>query len=180
MRLFLGIDVPEVIKEKIDKEIISLKRDYSHFDWIVPKNFHITLYFFGSVDNCQKIKQKVEALLWDQSFFYLHSFRLDTFVNRRLIVYLDFYREKEMERLVEKIRGVFGLENKNHHKFIPHLTLSRGPRSSKQQYFALKSKLRKIKIEVSFKVDRVYLFQSILSERIPIYKKIMSFELVEK
>ncbi|MCX7956148.1 MAG: RNA 2',3'-cyclic phosphodiesterase [Patescibacteria group bacterium] len=180
MRLFLAIDLPEKIKTKIEKQIFDLKKQYPQFNWVNKENFHITLHFFGEVDDFKKIKEKIEKIIWDQKFFYLYSFNLDVFANHRLVLYLDFYREKEIEKLAETIKKSFAFNPYNQNKFIPHLTLARGPRSSKQQYYALKNKLNKIKINISFKIEKIFLYQSILKEKKPIYKKLAVFGLLDK
>lgn len=177
MRLFLAIDIPQKIKEKIDKKLFFFRQKYPQFQWVDKENFHITLHFFGERDDEEKIKKKIADLLWDQFSFFLYSFNLDVFFNRRLLVYLTFNREKKIEELAYKIRNHY---QKNNLKFIPHLTVARGAPSSKQQYFALKNFLKKIKIDVSFLVDEVVLFESILTQAKPVYRKIATFKLLEK
>ncbi len=178
MRLFLAIEIPQKIKEKLEKQLFFLKKQYPQFSWVDKDNFHITIYFFGERDDVDKIKNKIKDLLWNQFVFYLYSFNLDIFVNHRLVLYLNFYREKKIEELAALIKNNFDSYNKSNQKFIPHLTLARGPRSSKQQYFALKKKLNQKKINISFKVDKIVLFESILTGNKPIYKKIASFSLI--
>jgi len=178
MRLFLAIEVPEKIKAKLEKEIQLIKKEYPQFNWVTPENFHITLYFFGERNDLEKIKRRVKDLVWDQFAFHLYSFKLDVFVNNKLVVYLTFNREKKIEALALKIKNNFNNNLVYNQKFIPHLTLARGPRSSKQQYFALKRKLEKTLIDISFPVKKIILYQSILDGRKPIYKKLETFDLV--
>lgn len=179
MRLFLGIDLPDEIKIKIDKKIQSLKKEYPHFRWVPWENFHVTLYFFGEKNNLQKIKEKIEKIVWDQPLFYLYSLNIDIFANNKLVIYLNFRREKKIEKLAELIKSTFEdfKKNKDKRKFVPHLTLARGGRSSKQQYFALKRKIAKIKIDASFLVDKIILFESKLNNDRPVYKKLAFFNL---
>ncbi|WP_455477084.1 RNA 2',3'-cyclic phosphodiesterase [Bartonella sp. B41] len=49
-RLFSALQIPQ----KTTEEIISLQNGLPKARWINPKNFHITLSFFGEVDNCIK------------------------------------------------------------------------------------------------------------------------------
>ncbi|MCX7881245.1 MAG: RNA 2',3'-cyclic phosphodiesterase [Patescibacteria group bacterium] len=180
MRLFLAVDLPLKIKKQIGKQIDVLKKQYLNFNWVELKNFHITIHFFGEVKDYQKIKERIEKLVWDIEEFYLYSLSLDTFVNHRLVLYINFYREKKIEELAEIIKKNFAFNRYNRLKFIPHLTLARGPKSSKQQYFALKNKLKKLTIDFYFKVDKLILFQSILEGKKPIYKKLATFKLIRK
>lgn len=177
MRLFLAIDIPDNIKSKLERQVNFLKKQYPQFNWVSAENFHITIHFFGERDDLEKIKEKINKLIWNQFIFHLYSLNVDVFVNNKLVVYLNFRREKKIEELAQIIKSNFDINLANSKKFIPHLTLARGPRSSKQQYFALKRKLSKTKIDIFFPVDKIILFESILSEKKPIYKKIASFSL---
>lgn len=178
MRLFLAVELPEKIKEKLDKQLIKIKKEYPQFTWVSPENFHITIHFFGERDDVDKIKKIIKNIIWDQTAFYLYSFILDVFVNHKLVVYLTFYREKKIEGLVERIKLNFNRNSVADRKFIPHLTLARGPRSSKQQYFVLKKRLEKNNIDISFKVNKLVLFESILTGNKPVYKKLAVFNLL--
>lgn len=180
MRLFLAIDLPEKTKQKLEKQITSLKREYPQFNWVSPENFHITIHFFGEREDAEKIKKRIENLLWNQQHFYLYSFNLDVFVKNKLITYLTFKREKQIESLAYLIKSNFETNSYLKEKFIPHLTLARGPKSSKQQYFALQRKLSRININISFVVERLILFESILTGRRPVYKPIATFELLKE
>ncbi len=180
MRLFLAIDLPEKVKKKLDEQIISIKKEYPQFTWVTPENFHLTIHFFGERNDIEKIKKKIKDLMWDQQSFYLYSFNLDVFVNNRLVVYLTFHREKKLEQLAKRIKENFEKNFANRKKFIPHLTLARSRRSSKQQYFALKKKLEKININISFPVKKLILFESILSGSKPLYKKLARFNLLSE
>jgi 2'-5' RNA ligase len=178
MRLFLAIDLPTEIKRIIFFQTDIIRKKYPQYRWVSEENYHITLYFFGEVKDVNKIKENIKKAIWDINSFFLYSRNLDVFSTNKHIIYLNFYRQKEIERLVLKLKSIFNPINKNERKFIPHLTLARGKRSSKQQYFALEKKLSDIKINISFPVKKIFLFESILSEEKPIYRKIASFSLL--
>ncbi len=177
MRLFLAVELPEKVKKQLDEQLKNIKKEYPQFSWVSPENFHVTIHFFGETDQVAKIKKKIPDLLWDQTAFFLYSLDSDAFVNHKLTVYLNFRREKKIEQLAERISSNFDQNKVNERKFIPHLTLARGPRSSKQQYFVLKKRLEKIDINISFPVKQIVLFESILNGRKPVYKKIAAFKL---
>jgi 2'-5' RNA ligase len=144
---------------------------------VSEENYHITLYFFGETDKVDRIKEKIEKIIWQIDPFYLYSRSVDMFSNGKHVLYLDFYRQKELEKLAQNLREIFDPQNINKKKFIPHLTLARGKRSSKQQYFALSKKLNEININVNFPVEKITLFESMLTSDKPIYKKIAAFPL---
>ncbi len=180
MRLFLAIELPDKVKQELDVQLEGIKKEYPQFTWVTPKNFHITIHFFGERDDLDKIKKKVKDLLWDQTAFYLYSFKPDVFVNHKLTTYLTFLREKRVEELASRIKENFEANSVNEKKFIPHLSLARGPRSSKQQYFVLKKRLEKNDVDISFAVRRLVLFESILSGKKPVYKKLAVFNLLKE
>ncbi len=182
MRLFIAIDLPKKIKNKIASQLKEIKNNYRHYRWVTEENYHLTILFLGEINDINKltkIKQAINESVWSIKPFFLYSRSINVFSNNKHIIYLEFFREKELEKLVEGIRNKFKtqlnlIDNK---KFIPHLTLARGKRSSKQQYFVLIKKLHQIKININFPVDEIILYQSIISPLLkqPQYKKIASF-----
>lgn len=180
MRLFLAVELPDKVKEELEKQIEKIKKEYSQFTWVTSENFHVTVHFFGERNDPDRIKKRIKDLLWDQTSFYLYSFEADVFANHKLVIYLTFHREKKIEQLAEIIKTNFDGNSVSERKFIPHLTLARGPRSSKQQYFVLKKRLSNINIDITFPVKKVILFESILEGKKPIYKKLASFNLIHE
>lgn len=180
MRLFLAIELPEKIKDKLDGEIDAIKKQHPDFNWVSHENFHITVHYFGETNKVDRIKEKIKDLLFDREGFYLYSTKGDVFANDKLVIYLNFRREKKLEDLAEIIKNNFDGNEYNDRKFIPHLTLARGRRSSKQQYFVLKKRMLKTDIDLAFEVKRLVLFESILKGRKPIYKKLASFKLLDR
>lgn len=178
MRLFLAIELPVEIKEKIEKAILSLKREYPQFSWVDKENFHITLYFYGEISRPEKIVKRLKERLYQQPSFYLYFRSGDLFLNQKITLYLNFLREKKLESLVEQIKSPSHIKNKQ--KFIPHLTIARAKKSSKQQYLHLKKKLEKINLELSFLVNKITLFQSILTGKKPVYKEIVQIPLISQ
>jgi len=180
MRLFLAIDLPEKVKSELNLQLERIKKEYPQFVWADPENYHITIHFFGERNDMDKIKKRIKDIIWDQTIFYLYSFNLDVFVNHKLVVYLTFNREKKIEQLASRIKENFDGNSVSDRKFIPHLTLARGPRSSKQQYFVLKKRLEKIDIDISFPVRRLILFESIFTGSKPVYNKLAVFNLLKE
>jgi 2'-5' RNA ligase len=178
MRLFLAIDLPLKIKEEVEKNLFNIKKEYADFSWVTLENYHLTLYFFGEVNNVDKIIKKLEETLFDKEQFYLYSNLVDLFIEHKITIYLNFLKEKKLEELGKAVVEKFAGQNYNNKKFIPHLTLARCRIPSKQQYFVLKKRLEKITVDVSFKVSRLVLFESILSGAKPVYKKIKVFKLL--
>lgn len=180
MRVFLAIDIPSEIKKKITRLTESIRNYYPHYNWVSEENYHITLYFFGEVDEnkISKIKSRVKNEIWDMKPFYLFSKSLGVFSNKKHILYIDFYREKNLEYLTKKLKKSFNNDDKNKSQYLPHLTLARGKRSSKQQYFALVKKLKKVDVKINFYINKIILYQSIIKSTKPIYKPLCQFNLI--
>lgn len=178
MRLFLAISLPGLASKALDDGLQVFKKDYPQAIWVDQKNFHITVFFFGDTNKLSAIKEKLERALYDSERFHLYVVSADMFSKNKITMYINFRREKKLERLVEKIKAVMPNQLVDNKKFIPHLTFGRTRIPSKQQYFVMKKKLLNIDINCSFPVTRVVLYESILSGPRPEYKKLASYKLL--
>lgn len=178
MRLFLAIDLPVNIKKQLDNQLTEIKREYAYFNWVTQENFHITLLFFGETDQVEQIKKKIEEAIFDANSFNLYPLKASLFLKQKIVLYLSFRRQKTLEELVFKVKKAFQIKDMK--KFIPHLTIARAKIPGKQQYFTLKKKLNQLPLEIDFPVKNIYLFQSILAGRKPVYKKITTFPLIKR
>ena len=116
-------------------------------------------------------------MIYDVEPFVMYSYGADLFINNKILLYIYFRREKKVEEIVGKIKNNLQIEDKA--KYIPHLSIARTRVPSKQQYLHLKKKLAKLPVDISFPVKKIHLFQSILSNQQPVYKKIASFSLLD-
>lgn len=170
MRLFLAIDLPSKVKAEIEEQIAPLKKEYPSFTWIPPKNYHITIHFYGEVKDEKKLVERLKTQLFDKERFHLYGGELDLFMNDKIIIFLKFYKEKKLLMIERELAA-----SKN---FIPHLTFSRCKIPSKQQYFVLKKRLSKINVDISFPVKELILFQTIPNGQFPHYKKLSKLPLI--
>lgn len=178
MRLFLAIDLPLSQKKSIYEQPKDLKLEYPQFRWVSWENYHITVHFYGETDRIETIKKKLKDNLYDQESFYLYSTDCDLFMHKKITIYLNFRREKNLELLAQKIYTLPNNTLNTDRRFVPHLTLARCKIPSKQQYFVIKKRLERTKIDVSFKVSKLTLFESILGGKKPVYKKVSNFSLI--
>jgi len=179
MRLFLAIDLPKKVKEQIYKGLFNLRSEYRNFNWVSLENYHVTLYFFGETNKNANIDKRIKKVVFDQQGFYLYSNSLDFFVRgKKIIIFLSFRRERMLERLVETISKEFYYDFHQKKKYLPHLTLARCGLPSKQQYFVLKKKIKQTKINISFFVKEIFIFQSLLGGKKPVYKKVSTINLL--
>lgn len=61
MRLFIAIEVPEEIKERVYRAIEPVKALKADVRWVTPAGFHLTLKFLGEVD--ERGLEEVKAAL---------------------------------------------------------------------------------------------------------------------
>lgn len=178
MRLFLALELPQSVRNELELQISSIKKDYASFTWVLPDDYHITLHFFGEVNNLESVKKKIEEAVYDIESFILYSLYSDLFLKDKILLYVGFRREKILEKLVEKIKN--GFHSDESQKFVPHLTIARARTPSKQQYLLLKKKMHRLSIDIFFPVKKIHLFQNILEGQKPIYKKIATFPLLKQ
>ena len=168
MRLFLAIDLMPEIKKQIEEQLIPMKREYPQLIWKESKNFHITVCFFGEINNLEAIKKNIDLLLFDQESFYLYSTNCGIFIKNKITLYLSFRREKKIEQLEKKIREFFNPSGLSEIKFVTHMAFAKGKIPSKQQYFVIKKRLTNLDIDLSFKVNKLSLFEG--EKRVRVFK----------
>lgn len=176
MRLFLAIDLPDEAKKAVEKQLLPLQREYPYFKWVDSLNYHITLHFFGDVAKPDKIIRFMNELVYDIPQFYLYSSELGLFIKDKITLYVEFQRNKALEKMVKRIKERSALGTSR--KFVSHLTFSRYRIPSKQQYLLIKKKLKNFDPDIEFKVETIILFESIPGIQKPVYKKIAEFPLI--
>ncbi len=185
MRLFIGVAVPEPLKEKL---LLSQKRIERLCDikLVEPENLHFSLKFFGEVneDRVKAVREVLTAAAEKFSQFTLAILGIGAFPSAgsaRVVWAGCSAGAKELEALAgfidsELSKVGFTAEER---PFRAHLTLGRirlvekNPRLEK---FILNNK----EIEFgSFMVSKVSLMESQLSPTGPTYKEIFSVDLHE-
>jgi len=180
MRLFLAIDLPEKAKTALGNQIEPIQKEYPVFNWVNPRNYHLTVHFFGETSKAPEIIEKAKNILYDQEPFHLYAMNLDFFLNHNITIYAGFRRERSLEELITKTRGAFEQEFQETKTFIPHITLARCKIPSKQQYFHLMKKIQRLDVNIEFPVREVVLFESIISEKKPVYRVIKKISLADR
>ena len=169
MRLFLAIELSDKIKKEINRQLEEIKKAYPQFQWVPADNYHITVYFFGEIFDPKKIIKKLEQILYDKELFYLYSTSVNLTIQNKITLDLNFRREKEIERISESIKNEFQM-TQNSEKYVPRLTLANYKIPSKQQYFVIKKRLSNLDTDISFKVNKLSLFEG--EKRIRVFKLI--------
>ncbi len=163
MRLFLGVRAKLYDYEKIKKSYYP----YFRGKWVEEENLHVTLYFFGEVEDKNKIIEKIKKISFPKKRVLLKgegSFGQPPkilFVNLQKNIYLQSYL---------KLEEIFGKTKKG---FKPHVTILRIKKILKKGYFDVINDSKKR--ELGYLKKEVILFQSRLTPNGPIYTPIYEF-----
>ncbi len=180
MRLFLGIELPPKAKRLLEKQLTEYKMEYRDINWIPEDNLHITLHFFGEVDEADLgvVKEKLESVLYDTHAFYLFSLGTDLSINKfNLRLFVEIKRDKKMDQLVDRVNELFPITKKN--EFSPHISLAKYRIPSKQQYYLMKKKLQRTRVDIEIPVLSVFLYNSDIRGKVPVYTKLAEFPLIQ-
>jgi len=174
MRVFIGIDLPEDVKQNI----VNLQRKLPRLNakLVEPENLHICLKFLGEVEEnkIEKIKKVIDEATEIYEKFDVEFDGIGFFPNKNYIrvIFLEISKGKEIlcslaDIIDEKLSNEgFEREKKD---FVPHITLARvKSRVSKEDV----EKLENLKLHSIFKVDKIKLFSSRLTPHGPIYSVI--------
>lgn len=155
MRLFLGIEIPEKIKQEIYNFLLPLHK--TEKQWEKAHDYHQTLLFIGEAteDQLETIKKKMSLICFSPFELETSEFK---FLNRRLL-YLDLVPSKELEILYNQIQEIFPeWIRPMGKKFLVHITVKRWQR---YEYKDLVLGLQKrVLPAMKFKVNSVALFKS--------------------
>lgn len=155
MRLFIGIDLPDSVKQKIFQYLQPFQ--LSPKGWENPHDYHQTLLFIGeaSEEELIIIQERMKQIRF-------HTFALETngftFFNRR-IMYLSFMPSEDLLILKREIDGTFPeWQREGTREFIPHITVKRWQR---YEYDHLHQSLQQKQFEnLKFEVNKLSLFLS--------------------
>ena len=176
IRSFLAIELPEAIRRKIEEVQRDLKLSHADVRWVNPENIHLTLKFFGNIDESRidPIVKSLEGPIQTTSPFSVSIRGMGSFPHFKnpRVIWMGLKEGKEV--LVALQKGVdgelkkigFELEERD---FNPHLTLGRTKSSQGRE--ELIGRMEKYREEEfgNFRVERVILFESDLKPSGPIY-----------
>lgn len=176
-RLFIGMPVSSIkTVQKVESWKNNSRMRLNKMNWVKPENWHITLSFLGDTPS-----EKIDVLkeLIDQSFGELNSFNsklegVGVFPNRRdpNVLWLGLNNLQNLKSAYQLlgeslIQNGFSFDKK---PFKPHLTIAR------MKYLADKAIIDTLVKDYGqtvfdqVKIDRVVLFESLLTPLGPIYK----------
>ncbi len=155
MRLFLGLEIPEDVKDRIYAHLEPLQKSIK--GWENAHDYHQTLLFIGetSEEDLESIKARMEQIKFKEFTLITNSFN---FFSRR-IMYLSFKPSPELIKLKDEVESLYSEWLRPGSKpFIPHVTVKRWQR---YEYDELEKGLKTKNLpEMSFEVRSLSLFKS--------------------
>lgn len=183
MRLFIGIDVPEEVKEKaelLEQEIKSLQ---GSFTFVKKEAMHITLNFIGEVDE-QKTQAAVKALSSISIAKFQVSFEGVSYFSPRFIkvVYLGISKGvqelKNAFSIIGNALAEAGVPYEHDLPYVPHFTIARVKYIKDRA--PLLNLIEKHKGEKfgDFEVEAIALKKSTLTPDGPVYENLHELKLL--
>lgn len=164
MRLFVAVDIPDNISEKIEK----INLDSFEGKKVEKENYHINLLFLGETEDTEKIIKNLDEIKFKKFNVTLNGF--SAFPNLNVVrVLLVKAESKELINLQKQISEK--LDAKGERDYIPHLTLMR-VKETKEEYKTFFNKTFK----EQFEAENFRLYKSVLTREGPKYEILKTFK----
>lgn len=184
LRLFIAIEIPLVLKERLNKVQQALRECTTGVKWVSQDNFHVTLKFLGDTpenkykDICEAMQQSCQQF----SAFTLSLQGLGTFPGKGnpKVLWVGIAGDKDIllglhNSLDENLTKVnLPAESR---KYSPHLTLGRIKDSSDTDRLVAEVTKHKQENFGQWQATNIHLIQSTLTSSGPIYKLLETVEL---
>jgi 2'-5' RNA ligase len=184
IRSFLAIELPKPILKKIEEVEADLKTAHADVRWVSPGKIHLTLKFFGNIEESRtdSIFQSIEESVRSTQPFSLKVQGVGAFPSMKSprVIWMGLVTgnqilisfQKEIEAQLEKI----GFQPEDR-PFRPHLTLGRVKSSRGKNDLVGRIEKHKEGEFGNFQVDRVILFKSDLKPSGPTYTALRELRL---
>jgi 2'-5' RNA ligase len=185
IRSFLAIELPEIIRKRIEQVQGDLKSSHADMRWVNPGKIHLTLKFFGNIEEAriEPIVKAMEGPVYNGTGFPLRVKGIGTFPHWKnpRVIWMGLIDgrdiliplQKQIETELEKI----GFEPEGR-AFQPHLTLGRvNSARGKEELIQKMEKYREEEFG-EFDVAKIILFKSDLKPTGPIYTPLREVKLV--
>ena len=131
MRCFIAIELPEAVKSALSGMEEELKKSKADVRWIKPDNIHLTLKFFGNIEEkkTEKIIEIMEGICNQYAPFTIEIKGMGTFPNIKSprVLWVGIEGNDTLKTLQEEIGNKMesiGFEREDR-AFTAHLTLGR-------------------------------------------------------
>jgi RNA 2',3'-cyclic 3'-phosphodiesterase len=192
MRIFVGLDLPEDIRQKIRSFMDEVRGYAPDVRWVAAESLHITLKFIGEKPDAT-VKEVENALRSISTASFRVSFRGSGFFpspRAARVFWVGIEAEPGLAQLAQKVESAveeLGIPRENR-DFSPHLTLARAGSGSparqrgdrpNQRFARLAQHLGEISPPEfgTMRADEIILYRSQLSSHGSKYTKIAAFPL---
>jgi len=175
MRLFIAIDIPEDLKEKLARVRAKLKECGLDAKWVNASNIHMTLKFLGEApeEKLDEIKSIVNATAGNFGKLELNVGDFGFFPNETSprVFFISTDKEEILKNISLQLEDrLESLGFPKEGRFKSHLTIARF--RTKKNIDCLKNEIKGMAIEAKFAVCEIILFKSLLTPAGPVYEKI--------
>lgn len=179
MRCFLAVELSREAREEL-KKIQEKLKPYLLGNFVDEKNMHLTLKFFGELDekDIKDIKKALKELKFEKFTASLGKIGFFPSEDKVNIVWIALEPENRLSELNFHINSCLkglGLR-KDEFNFQSHITLARVKSIKNKQDFLIEARKLEIK-PIKFEVKEFILKKSVLMEYGPVYSDIEKFEL---
>ncbi len=183
MRVFIAFKPSLKIREKIFETANQLS-DVCEMKQVELENIHLTLFFWKDLGDFEV--KSIPDLLNDFSFnaFEITIHKLKVFYRKNFPSVVNFpVKSHELLKMKEQLNEIFSLNHIEFEqkRFIPHFTLLRIKNINKLNFFKRKIYLINDNLKkISFCLDSITLYESILKKTGPEYNILYHKKLVSK
>ena len=130
MRLFVALEIPPEIRERITRFVEGLQRYAPDANWVKPASYHVTLKFIGekSLADAEQLKHSLVEIRSSPLSITFRGFGFFPNANSPRVFWAGMEHEDALPKLantVDQACSQLGIPNEEH-EFRPHLTLARG------------------------------------------------------
>ena len=185
MRTFISIEIPENIKDNIEKSIGEMKLILSPLKWVDKKNLHITLKFLGWVvdDKADDMIRSVMDLAKGFGSIKINFAGLGVFPNARhpRVIWVGINegsdRVKELAEKIDARLSSEGYRKEEEREFSPHLTIGRIKEKIDVEPLSKFIEKNVMTEFGGFTADHISVMKSTLRKSGPIYEEIQKIRI---
>lgn len=186
MRVFVGIALPEAVRDAVHEHVERQRRDLPSARWVNRENYHITLVFLGEREGseAQQVESALAPVFGGSRPFVARLASAGAFPPQRpaRVLWIGMERAAPLRELHSRVvaalpAGLATLEDRR--PYHAHVTVARckrpWPRAAVQRWVAALPGA----IGESFEVDRGVLFESRLHPDGARYRELRTFRFEE-
>lgn len=194
MRLFIALDINEVIRERITRFVEGVNGFAPDARWAKPESLHVTLKFIGEQPETavEQIKAALSTIASSRAEIHFHGYGFFPTAKSARVFWIGMEAGPQLATLAMEIdekMASLGIP-KEDRAFSPHLTLARGPGRSgspkRHQTDATNRNFRRLQEKLAvlpapefgtMTARGIFLYQSQLSPKGSKYTKLAAFDL---